>query len=273
MELLAQHRRKFLLGGIGICVIAIVLTIAPGAPNIVSRGVASVITPLQRGLNSAAGFVSGHMSAFFRGAQLLEENARLAQLVEELTLTNARLQLAADESAALFHVLDMQERYSQLPTVGARVIGGVDGWYRELWIDRGERDGVGDGMPVFGGGGLVGVTRYTINNRSSVILLTDSRFSAAVSATRTGDIGTVSGCLTLMHDGMLRLAHFAEDAMIIAGDEIVTAAHSLIFPPGLVIGTVREVRTNPDGMTRYATVLPAADLQISDVVLVAILGQ
>lgn len=271
MEFLQRHRRKFLLVGIGVCVVAIVLTLNPAAPNVLTRGVAAVVTPVQRVFSGAAGWFGGHFRALARNAELLDENLRLQLRVEELQLANAMLQQAADENALFTDVLNMQQQFAELPTMGARIIGhDPDAWVRAFYIDRGTNHGVADNMPILAGGGIAGITRYVTATRATVVSIFDSRFSAAVISRRTEDMATINGCLTLMPDGLMRLTHFDAAAQIMPGDEIITAPHSLFFPQGLTIGTVQEVRLGPDGITRYATLRPAASLDGVEMVLVVV---
>jgi rod shape-determining protein MreC len=58
------------------------------------------------------------------------------------------------------------------------------------------------------------------------------------------------------------------DAEIIEGDEIVTSNLSSIFPPGLKIGYVKEIHTDTNGLTKYATISPVVDFQHLENVLV-----
>ena len=270
MSVIARHKRAFLLSGIGICILGIVLTISPGVgTNFLSRGLSMIVTPIQRGLNSTIAWVQGHFTALANNQGLISENRALQHEITVLQLENHRLRQAAEENERLSEVLNMHQRYAQLPTIGARVItGDVNDWNRSFTIDVGTRDGISPGMAVFGGGGLAGVVRYVNPTSSIVVSVIDSRFAAAAISVRTEDIGTVSGEVRLMQQGFLRMDHFDAAAQILPGDEIETSAHGTMFPRGIRVGTVREIHTNPDGLTRHAVIEPAADLENIEIVLV-----
>jgi rod shape-determining protein MreC len=273
MEFLENHRRAFLLSGIGFCIIAIILTIRPGiGSNIVSGGLSYVVTPMQSGLNSSVSWVRGHFSALTSNQQLIIDNRELQAEINRLEFENHRLSLAAEENAMLNAALNMQQQYSHLPTIGARIIAqDPNNWYRSYRINRGANDGIEPNMAIIAGGGLAGVIRYVNPTSSQFVSVLDSRFAAGVIVPRTEDIGVARGDTTLMQQGLLRMDINKQNVQIMPGDEILTSSESSIFPAGLLLGEVLSVHTNPDGSMRYAIIRPAADL--SDLEMVLIINQ
>jgi len=269
IEVLGKYRRVFLLSGIGICVLAIVLTINPSVPNILQRGLSYVVTPLQRGGSGLVFWVRGHFGALANNQALLREIAYLQEANNILMIENYRLQLAGEENATLSDLLDMNRRYAHLATMGARVIGvNPNDWYSRFFIDRGSDDGITNNMAVIGNGGLLGVVRQVHSGRAQFISIVDIDFSAAVMSRRTGDIGSTSSSITLMQQGLIRMERIDAAAQIMPGDEIVTSTHSSIFPPGILVGVVEAIYPNPDGLTRHAIIRPAAQLDNIEMVLI-----
>ncbi|MCL2576954.1 MAG: rod shape-determining protein MreC [Defluviitaleaceae bacterium] len=270
MEFLENHRRAFLLSGIGVCVVAIILTISPGiGTNIVSGGLSYIVTPMQSGLNSAVSWTKGHFSALTSNQQLITTNRELQAEINRLEFENHRLSLAAEVNDALIAALNMHQQYSHLPTIGARIIAqDPNNWYRSFRIDRGANDGVQTGMVIIAGGGVAGVIRYVNPTSSQFVSVLDSRFAAAVITPRTEDTGIARGDTALMQQGLLRMDHIKATAQIMPGDEILTSSDSSIFPAGLLLGEVQSIHTNPDGLTRHAIIRPAADLSELEIVLI-----
>jgi len=269
VEFLGKYRKVFLLTGIGLCILAIILTIRPTAPNAVQRGMSYVITPLQRGGSAAISWIRGHFGAIANNQALIREIAYLQEANNILLIENYRLQLAGEENATLSTLLNMNQRYDHLTTIGARVIGvNPNDWYSRFFIDRGSNDGLTNNMAVIGDGGLLGVVRQVHSGRSQFISIIDIDFSAAVMSRRTGDIGSTSSSITLMQQGLIRMERIDAAAQIIPGDEIVTSTHSSIFPPGILVGTVEAIYPNPDGLTRHAIIRPAAQLDNIEMVLI-----
>jgi len=268
IELLERHRRIFLLTGIGICILAIVLTISPTTgTNVFGRSLAYIVTPMQRGLSTGIAWVQGQFAVMGNNQQLLQSYQALQEQHSNLLIELYRLQLAGEENAMLSALLDINQRYGHLPTMGARVIGqNPNDWYHRFFLDRGTNDGITHNMAVLASGGLAGVIRQAHSDRSQFASIIDSETSVAVMTRRTGDIGVTSGNVRLMQQGLLRMDNIAATAQIMPGDEIVTGTHSVIFPPGILVGTVESVHPNPDGHTRHAIIRPAANINNIEVV-------
>lgn len=257
-----RHKRLFLLSGILMCILAIIITISPTmAPTIAQRGLASIVAPMQRGLSASIGWAQGHFSALANNQRLVQENNELQEQLNNLLIENQRLRLAGDENAELNALLDINQRYADLATRGARVIARTpNDWYHRFFVDRGTRDGIEVNMPVLGDGGLLGVVRQALPRSSQFVSVIDSDFSAAVMSVRTGDIGEIRGDIILMQQGLTRMDRIEAGAQIMPGDMIQTSIHSSIFPPGILVGTVVSVHPNPDGHTRHAIISPVANL-------------
>jgi len=270
VDFFAKKKRAFLLAGIGVCIIAIIFTINPSiGTNIFSSALTYVITPAQRGLNSSIAWGSGHFSALTNNQRLITENRELAAEINRLQFENFRLALAAEENEALNIALNMHTQYAHLSTMGARVIGqDPNDFRRSFHIDRGSSDGIETDMAVIANGGLAGVTIYASPTRTQFASVLDSRFSVAVVAPRTGDVGFARGHSAHMNDGLMRINHIEAGAQIMPGDEILTSSYSVIFPAGILVGEVVSVHTNPDGLTRYALLRPVADVDNLEIVLV-----
>lgn len=268
VEFFERHKRLFLLTGIFLCILAIIVTISPTvAPNLVQRGISLIVTPMQRASSASISWVRGHFSAIANNQRLLAENARLQEQVNNLLVENHWLKLAGEENAELAALLDINLRYANLETTGARVIG-VDpnDWYHRFFLDKGSRDGIEVNMAVLGDGGLIGVIRHVLDTRSLFVSVIDSDFAASVMSVRTGDIGMLRGDIALMQQGLVRMDGIEAAAQIMPGDEIQTSIHSSIFPPGILVGTVESVHPNPDGHTRHAIINPVANLSNINVV-------
>ena len=268
VDLLERHRRLFLLTGIVICILAIIVTINPAlGPTTLERGLSYIVAPMQRGANVSISWVQGHFTAMGNTQQLLLENHYLRERLNSLEVEINRLQLAGEENARLSALLEINQRYAQLATIGARVIGtSPNDWHHRFFLDRGTNHGIANNMAVLGDGGLAGVVRRVQPTSSQFVSVIDPDFSAAVMSNRTGDIGEIRNDIRLMQQGLMRMDRIVATAQIIAGDEIVTSTHSSIFEPGIVVGTVVGVYPNPDGHTRHAIIRPAAYLTNLEVV-------
>ena len=77
---------------------------------------------------------------------------------------------------------------------------------------------------------------------------------------RTGETTVVQGDLGLMNQGQLKLAYLAGESSVINGDLVMTSGLGGYYPSDLVIGSVEEIRTDDNGLTKYAVMTPKVDL-------------
>ena len=108
-------------------------------------------------------------------------------------------------------------------------------------IDKGDKDGVKQGMPVIDALGVIGKIVETSAHLSKVILLTDPQFSVAAIIERTRESGLVSGTL----QGLCRLRYLSDDTQIQVGDKVITSKLSGSFPEGLLIGEIVHIEEHP----------------------------
>jgi len=270
VDYLHKRKRIFLASGMVLCLAAMLLSIFPGVrPTVLERTLAFVVIPLQRGAQSSVAWVQGRFSAITDNARLLNENADLREENARLLFEIEQLILAGEENYTLTALLEMRQRFPELPTIGARVIAQNPGVLRSRFtIESGTRDGVYAQMPVLAGDAVKGVVRYAAHRHAEVITIFDSDFSVAVHSVRAEVSGIVRGDTQLARDGLVRMDFISDTANIMPGDLLVTSVYSLIFPPGLPVGTVVSVHPNPDGLTRHALIEPAAGTDRPQMVLV-----
>ena len=102
----------------------------------------------------------------------------------------------------------------------------ISTWTKTVKINRGERDGVADDMPLISPEGMVGRVIRTSKRSAEALLITDPRSSIDVMLQRTRVRAVAEG------DGsgglILKYIRDLEDIRI--GDKVVTAGLSGIFP-------------------------------------------
>ncbi|MCL2203997.1 MAG: rod shape-determining protein MreC [Defluviitaleaceae bacterium] len=266
-----QKRKKtFLIGGMCLCVVAMVLSVFPGVrPTVVAQGLSWVVVPMQQGTSRSISWFQGRFAAMTDNERLLSENAALREENIRLALEIEQLHLAGEENYYLTHLLEMRQRFPELLTLGARVIAiNPNNWRSRFVIEAGARDGIAAHMPVLAGDAVKGIIRYAGPRHAEVITILDSEFSIAVHSVRAEAGGIVRGDIQLAREGLVRMDFIAGTDNIMPGDTLVTSVYSPHFPPGLPVGTVVSVHPNPDGLTQHAIVEPAAGTARPQMVLV-----
>ena len=160
---------------------------------------------------------------------LLRENVDLA-------LENMRLQEAKQENERLRRALQFKERDDTQAIIWAEVIArDPDQIFDTITIDAGEDQGIQLDWPVVTTEGLVGHI-IQVDARSSIVqLVMHSRVSAVVQGERAQ--GVVS-----WDKGRFRLRYVDASSLIAKGDVVVSSGLGGLFPKGITIGRVTEVR-------------------------------
>ncbi len=239
-----------------------------GPLSAVRSGVSAVLTPIGGALESVTRPVRDLLSGFGGADELRTENEQLRQRVEELEQGEADAARARSELDQLAADLNL-DLLTSVDSVVARVVAGPVGNFDDgLQIDRGSDAGIAVGMPVVGGGGLVGRVVSVAPNRSTLQVVTDPGFSVGVRVAGGTGLGVLSG----QGDRSEAVARsFDRSTSLTEGDLLVTsgAARSL-FPPDLAVGRVVSVSGDTVGLEREAAVelsAPFNDLRYVTVLL------
>ena len=195
----------------------------------------------------------------------------IAQMSESEMKTRTehiRALLYNTEIVELRKQLTYKER-SDVRTIGASISGTTtDPSRTQFLIDRGSRDGITAGAPVIAGDGiLIGIV-YNVSERVSMIMsLRDPRSSilALIPSETDGIHGIAKGRFNVGVD----LTYIPITKELTIGDSIVTSGLQQGIPAGLVLGTVQEVRKNPQELFQSAELaVPYAESMPLDVLVV-----
>ena len=193
----------------------------------------------------------------------------LCEQVATLTMENTRLQSDSYELSRLRKLYELNQTYGQYRMTGARVIAKDTGnWFHVFRIDKGARDGIKPDMNVVGDGGLIGIVTDVGDNYATVRSIIDDVSRVSAMAIQSNDTCIVSGNLQLYANGKLKISDITDTADIKDGDAIVTSTVSSKFLPGILIGYAGDLKTDPDRLTRSGTLVPVADFETIQEVLV-----
>ena len=85
----------------------------------------------------------------------------------------------------------------------------------------------------------------------------------------TADYGVVSGNIRLADQGLCRMGFITAQNKMEAGDIVTTAGISGMYPKGLQIGTVKELKTDELDGSLYALITPFVDIpNITDAMVI-----
>jgi len=210
------------------------------------------------------GYALEKVSVVYSLYDLSEENRRLRRRSGELMLQNSRLKEAQLENQRLRALLAFKAE-SKLALIPAKVIGTrEDGLVNAMVISAGERDGLKKNMAVVTAAGLLGKVFHVSPHHASVQLLLDRNFrvSAMIRRSRT------TGIVRWTDGDLVELGEVMKRSDVKIGDEVITSGFSSIFPGGLVIGTVTDIRQDEQSLFLHVLVRPAVDFSRIEEVLV-----
>lgn len=228
-----------------------------------------VIIPFQKGVTYFGDWVKDKVDFISDVRTLDKDNELLQSEVDRLSYENKLLALDKLELERLRDLYDLDQQYADYPKTGARVIGKDPGsWYEVFIIDKGTKDGITVDMVVMAGNGLVGRIIEVGPNYAKVRSIIDDTSSVSSKILRTSDLCTVSGDKRLGDEGYCLIEYIEENVKIVEGDEIVTSHLGEIYPPGILIGTVKSIEADPNKLTKTAILEPVVDLRHLEEVLV-----
>jgi rod shape-determining protein MreC len=236
---------------------------------------------------------------------LVRENADLRRQIEQLQAQVAAQQSDEARIQELQDALKVKQNRPNDQLLGANVIAqDPSGEKKMVAIDRGSGDGIEEGMVVLSrSGALVGTIATAYKDYSWIRLITDpdSAVNAQVNAganspqVLTPDQSTATPNQTTttpapsatpatttpgstsvkgVADGDLRqgiiLDLLPPDAAIAKGTLVVTSGLGGNYPPGLLIGSIKDIEARPQAAFKRATLEPATQLSSLETVLVLI---
>ena len=254
-----------------LCIIMMVLSYATDIMDGPPEAIAGyTVIPFQKGIAYAGSWLFDRSESIKELEMLRTENEELKKTVDELTIKINDLTTDKYELAELRQLLSLDERYSDYPTVGARVIGKDAGnWYSTFLIDKGSNDGIKVNMNVMAGSGLVGIVTSVGPNWATVRSIIDDDSNISAMVLNTSDTMIVTGDLEMYSNGNIKFTELRdEDNAVSPGDQIVTSQISSKYLPGISIGYIKEINNDSNNLTKSGYITPLVDFEHLDIVLV-----
>ncbi len=213
--------------------------------------------PLQAAFSRAAGETRQFWTGYVDLLQVRQENMRLKALLAAYEEDLAKYREAYTTYLRLQEELNFRQGI-EFPPLTARVIGKDPAfWFHTVIVDRGEKDGVAEGMVALTAHGIVGQVIHVSSNYSKVLL--------AIAPSSAIDVfvqkNRVRGILKGAGEHGYVLHYVLKNADVERGDRIVTAGIGGLYSSGIPVGIVSDVQRNKRGMFLEITVEPSVDFQ------------
>lgn len=189
---------------------------------------------------------------------LKEENIKKDLLLRELEAIKA-------ENVELNELIGMKKKYTNFESIPGQVINrNFSNFEKTVTINVGEDNGVSQDMAVVADKGLFGRVISTTKNTSKVQLITDPASKVSVNVGNQMDSMILKGDI----ESGLVLNRLPMQTKIVTNQDIFTSGIGGIFPKGIYIGTVNEIRYKSNETDSLATVKSVMDYEAVNKILV-----
>lgn len=218
----------------------------------------SVADFVQSPVASVSSGVSNYFSSISNLRSAQSDNDLLKQRVQELELESRGKDALTAENNRLRGLLNLKEN-SKYKVLTASVIGRDPSvWFDSSIINRGSLDGVKLNMPVVSDGGLIGRVTAVSPLTAQIDLITrdKSGVGGVIGEIGTSNIlGVVAG--TSKRD-LVEMKYVSGSADVQPGQLVYTTGQDGIYPAGLKIGEIVEVRSGSATVPHQILIRPSA---------------
>ncbi|MDO8436430.1 MAG: rod shape-determining protein MreC [bacterium] len=242
-----------------------------------------ISSPVEQMLFRKGSGASNFFEGIFRSGKLMEENKNLRFENQELLSRISALNEAEKENETLRDVLNLGMK-NDFELLFAQIVS-KDIARDSLLIDKGLKDEIKKGFPVITGQKvLLGRIGEVYDNFSEVILVSnkESSFDAKISKLDVKEVEDINIFSTLRSTrvkevyGVVKgggglkiyLDLIPREDKILKDDIITTAALGGIFPQGLLVGRVKDIKISDLDPFQKAEITPAFSLQDLDKIFI-----
>ncbi len=229
------------------------------------------VTPIQNVFSWMGDNISGFFARFGDIEDLRAENEKLKGENRKLAQEKRKIQGMKTENDELRKLLELDKAYPENEMVAAEVVSrSTSNWYENFTIDKGTANGLKIGQCVVTADNvLVGRISDIGSTWARVTVVTDPSHSAGAMVIRSGDLGVIEGEAALAESGKCRLSFISKNNDIVIGDYLETSGLGGVYPKGIEIGRVVELKSDVQSISQYAVVEISVNIEnISKVMII-----
>jgi rod shape-determining protein MreC len=215
-----------------------------------------VCAPVQKAATLMIKTVHDTFQSYIFLTHVHQENVLLKQKVAALQEENQQMKEVSLANERLRRLFQFREKISS-SMIASEVIGqDPTSWFKSVTIDKGEKDGVRQGMAVISPEGVVGQILKSSSHYATVLLITDYNSAVDAFVRRTRAKAIVEG----MGENRCQLKYLLRVQDVVVGDIVVSSGLGGNFPKGLLVGEIKKVEKDTQGIFQYAELAPSVDL-------------
>ena len=221
-----------------------------------------VTVPVQKLSDAVGRAIDGYASYITEFDRLKKENEELKEQINGMMDEVQSAQAIREENDELRRMLEVKEEHLDYKFELADIVGHEDGNYMTVFtLGRGKNNGIDKDMPIISANsGLIGRITDAGATWSKATSIVEMNSSVGAYVERSRANGIVVGDYELGLQGLCKLSYLQSDADVKEGDRVLTSGIGSVYPRGLIIGTVIEVKYDESLRTKYAIVKPYAEI-------------
>jgi rod shape-determining protein MreC len=223
---------------------------------------------VQSPVTSVTSGVTGFFQSFVNLRSAQTENDELKQRVQKLEVQVQQKEELSKENESLKALLKLKNE-SSYDVLSAQIIGRDPSlWFDSAIINRGSLDGVKLNMPIVNNGGLIGrvVSVSPITAQINLVTKEKSGLGGVI-----GELGNSNALGVVSGNGkreLLEMGYIPGTIEVQVGEMVYTTGQDGIYPAGLKIGEVAEVKPGSATVTQQIFIKPSAKLHAMEEVAV-----
>ena len=227
----------------------------------VSSGFGRIFIPVQKGASIVVNGAKNTFDNIINSKKNASENKKLKKEINQLRDELRMVEGYKLENEKLRKSLELRDMYAHESGLAANIIGRETGdLYNTLTIDKGSKDGIRKNSVAVVPEGLVGVVCEVGKNYAKIKTILDASSSVSALCLRSGDMGVIEGNSKLSKSGKCVMNYIDKEAKTVVGDNIETSGTGGIFPRGILIGKITEIKEDERKLTLTATVKTSVNI-------------
>lgn len=224
----------------------------------------AMVAPFQRIVSTTVDAVQDVWTVYIASISAARENKVLQKALAQATADQNHYRELLLENERLRKFIHFKETESRIMVAAKVIARDPSPWFSTMMIDKGTDEGLLRGLPVVAAEGIVGQVVAVSSRYSRVLLITDrnSSVDALVQNTRARGIVQGDNTDTCFFDYTLR------KEVVAIGDCIVASGLDQVFPKGLSIGRVVDVKKENSALFQHVKIKTSVDFNKLEEVLV-----
>lgn len=218
----------------------------------------ALLQPLQAVANAPAQIYRNTDEYFTAHDNLLNENRQFKQQLLKQDIALQRLSTLMFENEHLRNLLQANKALEESSIVGEIVHIGRDPFTKKVIVNRGSNDQVVAGTAVVDAVGVIGQVTRTYSSSSEVTLITDTSLAIPIQVERNGLRAIAFGH---GRDQALDLPFLPANVDIRRGDVLVTSGIDGVYPAGLKVASVTQVKISADSPFARIVCVPTGGVE------------